>query len=720
MSLFAIGFGAAGMLGGLGLATLPVVIHLLHRRRHRETDWAAMEWLLIAIRKRSRNLRLEQLLLLAVRTLAIAAVVLAMSQPLLDAVGLGGLGLLGRGNTHTTFVIDNSLSMLYADAGGSRIDRAKQAAKKILDGAARGDTACVVVLTDTPTAVVKEPSPNLAEVLREIDGLRPYHGGAKLEGAVDLVAATLRAAGGRKRVVLLTDMQRSFWNASEGGDLGKRLLDLGNAADFSIVDVGSAVAPNAAVLDLEQADPVAIVGRPTLFRATLAHFADDPKPGQLVELLVNGQVEASQRLDLPAHGETVVAAFSHALRDAEDAAVEVRIPDDGLAADNRRGLAAPARGALRVLLVDGQPSGEPFRSETDYLRVALSAEDNGPFVPIVKTEAELLEGKLDQWDAALLCNVAAVTPTEAAALRDALKRGGAIGFILGSQTNLGEWNRTLFDEGKGILPERLADLIGDPAQRETAARFDPLGYKHALVKPFAGNENAGLLTARTHRYVKLELPKGEGAAKRPVEVALAFRGGDPAVVFADVERGRVAVVATGADLDWNRWPLSPSYLPAMQGLVKELVARRFRRASAIVGEPLDLALPAGMFDVTATVTPPGGGPLPAKSEDRDGVSHIRYDGTELSGFYAVEAPNFRAKLAVNPPKSESDLARLSADDLKAQFPGWNFTLGEPNAAAPVAEASSQTPSWHRPLLWGALALLFLETFLAWRAAHHGS
>ncbi len=719
MTLFALGFGAVGMLGGLGLATLPIVIHLLHRRRHRETDWAAMEWLLIAIRKRSRNLRLEQLLLLAVRTLAVAAVVLAMAQPLLSAVGLGGLALLGRGNLHTTFVIDNSLSMQFADAGGSRSDRAKQVARKLLETGERGDTASAIALADAPFAVVKEPSANLAEVGREIDGLRPRHGGARLEAAVDLIAAAIRAPGGRHRIVLLTDMQRNLWTASDGGDLGRRLIDLGNAADFAIVDVGTSPSPNAAVVEFEQAEAVAVVGRPTFFRATLANFADDAKPGQLVELLVDGQVEASQRVDLPPRGETASAAFSHVFRDAGDAAVEVRLPADGLAADNRRGLVVPARGALRVLLIDGQPSGEPFRGETDYLRVALSAEENGPFVPVVKSEAELLEGKLDQWDAALLCNVAALTPTEAAAIRASLRRGAALGFLLGSQTNLAAWNQALHDGGKGILPVRLADVVGDPAKQDQPALLDPLGYKHPLAAPFAGNPNAGLLTARAYRYVKLEPAVGPEGAKRRLEVALAFRGGDPAIVFADAERGRVAVVATGADLDWNRWALSPSYLPVMQGLVKELVARRFRRTPAIVGETLEIALPAGSFEVAAEVTPPGGGAVAAKSEDRDGVAQLRYETTELSGFYKFAAPNFTGWSAVNTPVAESDLARLGADDLKTQFPGWKFTLGEPGAAAPAAEAASQSPSWHRPLLWAALALMFVETFLAWRAAHHG-
>ncbi|MFM8217788.1 MAG: BatA domain-containing protein, partial [Planctomycetaceae bacterium] len=62
-------FGSPWLLWGVGLASAPLVIHLLYRRRFRETSWAAMRFLLEAARKNARRLRLEQWLLLALRTL---------------------------------------------------------------------------------------------------------------------------------------------------------------------------------------------------------------------------------------------------------------------------------------------------------------------------------------------------------------------------------------------------------------------------------------------------------------------------------------------------------------------------------------------------------------------------------------------------------------------------------------------------------------------------
>src|SRR5919109_1613598 len=63
----------------VGAASVPIIIHLLNRKRFRIITWAAMRFLLAAQRKNTRRMRLEQLLLLAVRTLLLLLLVLAMA-----------------------------------------------------------------------------------------------------------------------------------------------------------------------------------------------------------------------------------------------------------------------------------------------------------------------------------------------------------------------------------------------------------------------------------------------------------------------------------------------------------------------------------------------------------------------------------------------------------------------------------------------------------------
>src|SRR5882672_5185422 len=87
---------------------IPVIIHLLHRQKYRRVRWAAMEFLLAALKKTQRRLRLENLILLLLRILIMIILAIAISRPFVKA---SALGLPGDSNTQHFLVIDNSYSM---------------------------------------------------------------------------------------------------------------------------------------------------------------------------------------------------------------------------------------------------------------------------------------------------------------------------------------------------------------------------------------------------------------------------------------------------------------------------------------------------------------------------------------------------------------------------------------------------------------------------------
>jgi len=98
-------------LAGLLLAGIPILIHILNRRRYKTVDWAAMDFLLRAMRKNRRKLRFEQWILLSVRCLVLAFLGFALARPMgCDCNSSASLG--GRTGLHV-FIIDNSYSMAY-------------------------------------------------------------------------------------------------------------------------------------------------------------------------------------------------------------------------------------------------------------------------------------------------------------------------------------------------------------------------------------------------------------------------------------------------------------------------------------------------------------------------------------------------------------------------------------------------------------------------------
>lgn len=103
------------MLIALPLIALPIVIHLINQRRFQTVQWGAMQFLLAANRMSRGYARIRQWLILAARTLAVAALVFAISRPLSS----GWLGVAGGGQVDTTIILlDRSPSMNQAGPGG--------------------------------------------------------------------------------------------------------------------------------------------------------------------------------------------------------------------------------------------------------------------------------------------------------------------------------------------------------------------------------------------------------------------------------------------------------------------------------------------------------------------------------------------------------------------------------------------------------------------------
>ncbi len=721
--VFALGFGTPALLWGVGLASAPIIIHLLSRRRYRELEWAAMKWLLAALKKNARRIQLEQLLLLAVRTALVLSVVAAMAKPFLAGAGVV---LLPGKRTHRVIVLDGSMSMGYRVTDRDRFERAKEVALAILNDSRKGDAASLVLMAAPPRVVVGDPSANLAAVAAEVRSLELLHGAANLAATFEKIDQILADSTlDQKEVYFVTDLQRASWSAADGGSDGS-LQDLAakvaDRANLVVIDLGQGAADNLAVVSFELQEPFVTTGRETKFAATFRNFGRSNRSGLGVTFAIDGVAQDRRTIDLPA-GEQASLVLSHAFPAAGAHTVELQLEDDPLAIDNRRWLSVDVKEHVDVLLVDGEPAGERFAAETDYLRVALapeieSDEVRSPFRPEVVTESEAFEMNLTRYDAIVLANIGQFTDREARVLDDYLAAGGRVVWFLGDQVDGDSYNRVLHREGQGILPVKLGGRVGDARARQSFVLLDPRDYAHPIVQPFQGAEQGGLLRTPVFEYVRAEPQEGEHT-----RVALSFVGGDPAIVTAEKRRGRVAVVTTSADIEWTNWPIWPSYVPVMNEVVTYVAADRHRSRQALVGESISAAVPPAAIDVPVTVVLPSGDSVPRRVAPRDEVGAFLFDDTARSGVYRMQfGPPVASEetFAVNVDASESDLAKLERDELQQLLPSWRFEYLT-NWQAIATGKSSATQSrgeLHRYFLYLALVLALAESFLAWKFGHY--
>jgi len=750
-------FANPWMLLWLPTIAVPLVIHLWNRRKYREIQWAAMEYLLAAIMKNSRRMRIEQLLLLLVRTLLLLLVVLALAEPLVRSVAPL---LMLESRTHHILVIDGSYSMGYQQAEKQAFDMARERAKEIVRQGEPGDGYSLILMADRAVQVVGQATVNQKEFLEELERLQLREGGADLDAALRAIEEVIeksQPAEGRwqrHEVLIISDLASNTWS-SEGkspallGERSDRLARLGQDGVVEVFPVGGRHDANLAVTSVELAESFATTAGPVTITATLHNFSKQMIQQQPVELWVDGRRINQILVDIPA-GDTLPVSFQHRFHLPGDHIVSIRAEGDSLAIDNRRLLALPVKEQLDALLVSGK------RGSILPLEAALDGGDLSPGLsseihPEVVSESKLLERDLEKYDCIFLCNVGQLTAQESQRLRDYLRAGGGLITILGDQVIAEQYNQRLVEQGddreedaggRGIFPARLGEAIYNGQYHFV----DPLDYKHPMLSKWKGNPRTGLVTVPVIKYIRLEIPTASEA-----EVVLGLDTGDPLIVMENVGRGRSLLLATdpsGAsrvgDDTGRSWSLIASWLnaqPFFEGLWKAVVGGQFERRNVLVGETITTRLAPAVAMEKIEVRLPTGQTLqlPLKLSDdhvswsfsetpQSGVYRVSLEQERVGGREGEEGPlssvlssgtdrGMEAAaedgtwlFAVNVDTRESDLDKLNPEDLPE---GWNLSgkWQSPDTAVPPTQVASLP--LHAFLLWVVLALLFTETFLAW-------
>lgn len=710
------------MLGWLAAAAAPIVIHLLSRRRYRDQTWAAMQFLLDAIQKNSRRIRIEQWILLAVRTLLLILLAGALAEPMVG--GLASLGERLRGGvTHWVLVIDGSYSMDYRDTQQSAFERAKELAAKLASEAEQGDGFTLVLMGEPTSVVIREPAFDAADVARELELLSVRHGGAALEGTLGEVAALVEKVAEdhprlrQAKVCFFSDLGANTWEAVEQGSVRRRIASLAEKATLRLFDVGQDGRENTAVVGLDVDEPVMTPDRDIGFRVEVQKFGG-PETRRKVQLLVDGRRVAEESLTV-AGSDVATANFRHRFREIGPHTVEVVLDHDQLPLDDRRWLSFTIRESLRVLCVEGRPRA------ARYVQLALQPSEQAGQSIVAETanETALLERELAPYDCVFLCNIARLGRDEAAVLRTYVEQGGALVVFLGDQVQRDSYNTWLGprDRQPPLLPAEIQATNSTVGQYG----FNPLRYEHPLVAPFRGHEQAGLLTTPIWKYFRLKPYEDVGA-----KVALAMDGGEPAIVESPVGRGRVILCATASSTasrtsdqnPWTAWATWPSFPPMVQEMLRYGVARRWDNRNLRVGQPILGVETRTDLGETITVSGPPHDGREAWSEkiplelqgDRSvwsfaqtlwaGVYEARYENEETATPYAV-----------NIDPAESVLSRLDPTLLPSQF---ERSANEEADEEDLADDGRQP--YFRIFLVAVAACMVVESLLAWYFGNSGS
>ncbi|MGF1582130.1 MAG: VWA domain-containing protein [Gemmataceae bacterium] len=818
---------------GAGAASIPVIIHLLNRRRYKVMTWAAMQFLIDAEKETSQKMRLEQLLLLLVRVLMLFLILLAMASVTTWAERMwaalwpdGGAGFVTERvyRSHKIIVIDASLSMEARQKNDkSRFHLAVDQAKKVIKGGQQGDGYSVVLLKESPQWIIHES--NQADVVeRELNKVRASHGNGNVPAMLSAVAEKLAATPKtyRKReVYFITDLQQSTWIGGEftgdkrkvSGPEKRILREIEALAETVFVDVGQPNSPNLAVSDVQiNYKAIAQTGSSALLRpgqtvpitATIHNYGEKTASGIRVKLLDGRAGSPRNRTEFQfeprrerkisiSPGESQTVTFDdYQFTQAGSFAVQVEIAheSDELSPDNRRAFAVSVKNRVPVLIVNGKQAVDPYASASEYLREALNpaiGKSDDPLgtirgeeiklaattlVPKVISPSEFSEmtvTSLAKYDCLFLADVQVIGGTQVDRLSNYLKGGGGVVISVGNQVlkNLQGYNEKLFSGGKGLLPARLIGIETAPEKynyfprppRESLWAEPPLTlfnnyrFKPSLTRSrFTQYLRADASRAKkTKTILNLVGEEEEGAIKAAKGT---IRNTDPLIVMwnpplpqkkggprpkrtVTQHKGRVVLMTSTWNQDWNTWSGSPGFVPFVQELTRVALSGRLRQHSVIVGRPLEEVFLSNGNVLDVTLQRPDGEEEALTTTGTGDMTTCVYTDTDVSGIYRMllQRPSREFLFAVNTPKvglgqsgSESDLKKVTKSVLGERLPGLKFLLvGDASSAeltrAPDGEAADSIvrtklgPIIAQHLLFVALLLMVGEIFLAMAFGH---
>jgi len=692
------------MLAGIAGAAVPLVLHLLARARYRSVDWGAMMFLDESKSHQHQSTKLKQLILLLIRMAIVSALAVALARPV---VSRDWLGLTQAGRATVVIVLDCSASMAIVESGRTRLDLAKESALRVLAGLRSGDLVSLVVVGEPGKTPVDSPTSDLQAVSARVAALKPSVARADVAGALSRALQVFEAQEPmRRELYLITDRQANNWETASGAfatGFTNRFRTAVPSSKFTVVAVGSDVRDKLVVEAVDVPTRPAIVGQALDVEIRVKNFGPTPHADVPLVLRAGGGAELFKTtLTLGADASQTVRTTVR----FDKPGTQVLSATAGQSpADDRVDYAVDVVPPVRVLVISGDERPGAFRSESDFVRIALapfaslSRKGSDVAALTVRSSETWQQQDLQSCDVVVLANLPQLAQQQVRSIESFVYGGGGLLVAPGNLTRIDSYNTLLYRDGAGVVGAAL--LTPTPGDGSAATSLLGLELTHPIFRFLAGRPDP-VPASVVGRYFPTTV--------RPTDahVLARFASGQPFVVESGAGRGRVLLVTTPLDADWGTLPLGSFYLPFVQSAVRYLASTGDVQRNLLPGEPIVATLPGVPDTRTARLTPPD------RADETVPVVRVgeryeaRYADTDLPGRYRmrarVGASDIEQVFVVRRPPQEADLTPLTEakwDELK-QWLG--FDLVDPARGDLAALVSSERGGRE---LWPALLALTL-------------
>ncbi len=695
---------------GLLAAGLPIIVHMMNRRKAVKVAFPAMRLLHESNKRTARSIKVRQWLLMAARILGLLLLALALSKPFF--LSEEGLAEDERMPTASVIVLDDSASMQHADWW----EEARSSALSQVEQTRPWDELALLATSDEKLGS-ERLSTRHQEVRTQLDGIEVSDLKGDVRARLQGAAAMLKTSQlPQRKIVLITDTagMQELVGVDLDAELGARVQFVDVRGELPSVEVENlSITRVHYEQDSSEAKSWRIV-------ASVKNHGAKPVSDVEVRLILDGKVLTAGRIATLAAGEESEQVFTHRQPTQISAPASVQlVSQDRYPLDDTYHFVFRTRARINALLVNGETSSVVDEDELFFLSRALNPgrSTTEGIIPRVISPEGLLSEEMEKYDAIIFANVPRVSAVLAAKLVRYVESGGGVMFFAGDQVDADAYNTTLAD----LLPRPIRGV------KELAQRSDPdapvkitrpgvSDVKHPIFRAFTLPGGESLQSAEVYSYLLFD-PSPTQESRQ----VLAFKDNAPALLERQVGKGRVLFFATSADIEWTTLPVRSAYVPFTQRAVQYLA----RRSSNVgekglrAGDPVKLEV-GGLVKERVVIK----GPL---GQERERVVLEPEEGLvtltpHYAGVYQVWAesddPEQGTELvdlhfAVNVSPSESTLTGVSPEEMRQWLERQQEAKGESGEPGSVTMREKRVNIWPKLLFLFTLILL-AETVLGTR------
>ena len=703
----------------LPAAALPIIVHLLAKRRRTVIDWGAMQFLALANPRSKRSWRLKDLLLLLLRILALAAFILAFARPLIPAGWLGG-----HDTRDLIVVFDQSMSTGWDFGSETAYERQVTLLDNLFKDYSGTDFIRVLMCSERPEWLasfpVKAEPPAKTGLLEQVRNRQPSSGSASILTSVEEAwAAPSANPNAARQVVVITDGQAHGWTPEQSGRWMAIAKKANKSARGSLtrtlqVPLGSEdVRDNMAVTTLIPTREVVALGEPLELTATIKNYSDTKSNSSILHWRL-GEDEELGLATVPAldPGASTSVKLEHSLDQLGVHHFHADLESgDGLAADNAATAIVEAAEGIPILVIGSSASA--------YLQAALGEfntdEQGSVFRGTQADAAALSQLKLTEFAAIVLTDVSSLDTDAANELYQFTQQGGGLWICPDSQTDIASFNDLFAVKERPMAPVKLAAARGEASQRTKYDFISPPTQAHPATLLLSDTERLDLDEARLYRRFTFQQP-----LPADLSVLLRVGSGHPLVVEKTLGKGRIILQAVPLGIEWGNLPLLQAYVAMVYEWLWYITEPGLPKHNLAHGQPYEFSLPDRPTIDQVFLIPPNQDEQPIVIIKEGTQRLVRIQDTSAPGNYAVQLKHEgkliserRFDVSTNP--AESNIAPLDEDIQESLRIQANMLFGQeslknlPTNDQPTERR--QEPIWFW-LLLGVIVFLVAESALA--------